>query len=119
MDSNKFFSTGFNYPKILLNDSTTDAVAGTGSVVTVTIDHNLGYIPSFRLWFDPDNNRRFPIGDALFDDFAVPIHVTNQVSAQGNVYATTTQIIIGYTNTFGEPTKDVTTYYRIYYDEQG
>ena len=71
MDSQKLFSTEFNYPKILLNDSTTNAVAGTGFVVTVTIDHNLGYIPSFRLWFDPDNGRRFPMGDATFSDFAV------------------------------------------------
>ena len=110
------FDTDFNYPKIAFSGSQTDAIPTyLGSLTDITIDHNLGYIPFVRVWFDPDVGRRFIAGNSLYQDIDGDLTDWSNGVATGNIYLTTTQLVIGYANLSGS-TKDVTTYYRIYYD---
>lgn len=110
------FDSDFNYLKIALSGSTTNAIPTfAGSETDITIDHNLGYIPAVKVWFDPDMNRRFIAGNSLYQDVdGDSTDWTNGV-VTGYIYLTTTQLVIGYANLSGS-SKDVTTYYRIYYD---
>lgn len=118
MDASKQFDSRFNYQKIFVKSSQVDSIADSGSTgglpVEVTITHNLDYIPSVRVWYDPGNGRRFPIGEGQYDDYDSGVDETNRVTVDHS-YLTTTQLVIGYLNASGS-TQNVTTYYRIYYD---
>lgn len=109
------FDSDFNYQKIAFSGSRTDTIPTFAGVETeIAIDHNLGYIPAAKAWFDPDMNRRFIAGNMLYQDVdGDSTDWTNGVT--GYIYLTTTQLIIGYAN-LSASSKDVTTYYRIYYD---
>lgn len=97
------FSSLFNYQKLAFNTSQTESV-GVGTT-TVTISHNLGYIPSIRVWYDPALGRRIPITTWQITE-------TNSVSVRA--YLTTTTLVLTVNNTVS--TKSVVFWYRIYYD---
>lgn len=109
MDTNKIFDTSFNYQKVALKGSSTDAVPTSGATVTIT--HNLGKIGSVRVWYEPGNSRRFPVSFEQYSDSGVS--PANLVT--GQYYLTTNSLIITYVNNSGS-TKTVVTRYRIYYD---
>lgn len=106
MDIDKIFDTSFNYMKIAEKGTRTDSIPNA-TPTTVVISHGLGYIPSVRVWFDPAAGKKFPIGTGLYSTHA------NNTSA--TVYLTTSSLVITYSNTSGS-SKDVITYYRIYYE---
>lgn len=116
-DTDLLFSSQFNYQKIALKGNTTDAVANSSgfplSSTTITIPHNLGVIPSAKVWYDPENGRRFPISKLQFVDPDLSAFETNGITEK-EVYLTTTNLVVIYYNSSGS-SKDVTTYYRIYY----
>lgn len=109
-DLTQFFS-GFNYQKIATKGNSTHT-ATVGST-TVTIPHNLGYIPSVRVWYDPDNGQRFPLSNEQYTDDTTSVSEVNLVSARAHL--TTTDLVIEYTNS-DAGSHDVTTYWRVYYD---
>lgn len=111
---NAHFSTAFNYQKI--------ASEGTGSVsvpndpinfTDVTIAHNLGYIPSVRVWYDPQIGQRFPVSEEQYvDDISLASQVNSTVA---RAYLTTTSLILQFRNASGS-SKTVNYWYRVYYD---
>lgn len=111
---NTNFSTGFNYQKIAFKDSDTVTVPNnTPNYSTHTITHGLGYIPSVRVWYDPELGRRFPISEeAYVDDVGLTSEVNDVVA---RAYLTTTTLVIQFRNASGSD-KDITYWYRIYYD---
>lgn len=100
---NAQFSTAFNYQKIAMDDSLTQNI-GIGTT-DVTILHNLGYIPSVRVWYDPALGKRFPISTW---------QITEDNSVGVRAYLTSTDLILTVTNP--ATSKDITFWYRIYYD---
>lgn len=112
-ETKTFFSSSFNYQKI--------ATRGTGSVsvpngtpfTAVTITHNLGYIPSARVWYDIGTGR-FPATTEQFVDLVSFTSANNFCLAR--YYFTTTTLVIEFQNQSGS-TKTFNYWYRIYYDE--
>lgn len=113
-DTQVYFAHNFNYQKVAINTSATVSVTNnTPNFDSFTIDHNLGYIPSCRVWYDPALGRRFPISlEQYTDDISFNSEV-NQVDVKA--YLTTTQLVIQLINASGS-TKYVTYWARIYYD---
>lgn len=118
MDAQKLFDTRFNYQKIATKGSQTDTVVDSGPppaiLTTITVPHNLGYIPTVRAWFEPDNGRRLPISFEDLTDDSTFISETNGIAVSSS-YLTTTDLVINYINLSGS-SRNVTTYWRIYYD---
>lgn len=117
-DSKVQFSTAFNYQKIAdkspKGGETVSATASWPSYTTIkTVSHNLGYIPSVRVWYDPQIGRRFPVSIEQYTDDDFSTHYTNQVGIR--VRLTSTQLIIQAGNASGS-TKNVTLWWRVYYD---
>jgi hypothetical protein len=102
-ESDAQFLTAFNYQKLAVNSSRTDAVAvGT---TNLSISHDLGYIPSIRVWFDPELGIRAPVSTW---------QITELNSVGVRAYLTTTTLEIQIANP--ATPKNITTWYRIYYD---
>lgn len=115
IDQIQFDATQFNYLKLVAEGSATTAIANSPATpVEVTIYHNLGYIPSVRLWYDPETSKRWPFSGVQYSDFLGAAH-NNTVT--GFAYVTTTQLVIQFYNGSGS-SKNVTYWYRLYYDEQ-
>lgn len=96
---NFVIDSGYNYMKLYSSDT---VVLGTAASVTVT--HNLGYIPKVFAWFMDISNEVTPIIKG-FDEFSFSSDVTMVV--------TTTNIIFSRSGTLNIPA----IYYRIYLDE--
>lgn len=110
-NSNVAFSGSFNYLKRALEG--TDSLTTTG-VDTDTITHDLGYIPSVRMFYNPGNGRIFPftgsgsVGGRVLSNYKNDIYGNYTVGASNISY----EIIDN-----GTPGKTVTVYYIIYLDE--
>jgi hypothetical protein len=113
MDTNILFSTKFNYQKIATIGSRTDACA-SGTTTTITIPHVAGRISSARVWYDPALGRRFPASFEQYQDDNTAAIESNGVTVR-SMYLTTTDLVITYANTSAS-SKNVATYYRVYYD---
>lgn len=108
------FNTDYNYQKVALSGSGTSTITNnTPNFTNVTISHDLGYIPSVRVWYDPDNGRRFPISQEQYTDDTSFTSQVNSVIARA--YLTTSNLVLQFSNASGS-SKDVTYWYRIYYD---
>lgn len=109
MDEDVLFSSviaGVNYQKIANIGS--DTVSSSGNYI---VSHNLGYIPTARVWYDPGLGKRFPVSvETYVDDTTINSEV-NDVHVR--IRLTTTQLIIEITNPVGA---NVTYWWRIYYD---
>lgn len=111
---NTWFTTEYNYQKIAFKASGTVVVPNnTPNYSTTTITHNLNYIPSVRVWFDPASGRRFPISDEDYIDDLSFTSENNSVVARA--YLTTTTLVIQFRNASGSD-KTINYWYRIYYD---
>ena len=114
-DSQTFFASNFNYQKIAFEGSATQSIPNNSpNFETITIDHNLGYIPSAKVWYDPALGRRMPLSLQQYQDDGFAVNYTNLTT--GRAYLTTTQLVIQFTNASGS-SKNVTYWYRIYYDD--
>lgn len=99
------FATGVNYQKIALKDKVTNSfTAGTHDL---SISHNLNKISSVRIWYDPGTGRRFPA-------FNQPWQITENSSVGVRSYLTLNTLEIRIFNP--STTKNITIWYRIYYD---
>lgn len=99
------FATGYNYQKLAAKDSVTyNLAAGTHNR---TITHNLNRICSVRVWYDPGTGRRFPA-------FNQPWQITENSTVGVRSYLTLNTLEVRIFNSGS--TKDITIYYRIYYD---
>ena len=108
------FNTDYNYQKIALSGSGSVVVANnTPNYAATTIAHNLGYIPSVRVWYTPDNSKRFPISQEQYVDDSSFTSEVNLVVARA--YLTTNNLVLEFSNASGS-NKTVTYYYRVYYD---
>lgn len=113
-ENNVLFTTGYNYQKIALKSTGSVSVPNAPTTFTsVTINHNLGYIPSVRAWYDPALGRRLPLSLEQYQDDDFSTNYTNLVVAQA--YLTTTTLVLQFRNSSGS-TKSVNYWYRIYYD---
>lgn len=61
-------NTDLNNQKILLNTQQTLDVGSPGYEGTYSYDHNLGYIPSARVWYEPVSGRWYPITIRQYND---------------------------------------------------
>lgn len=105
-------STDFNYQKTAINEQDTVFVPAASNA-SATYDHNLGYIPSARVWFDPNaNGIWYPLTYQQFSD-----SVTGDVfETGGSYYLTTTQLVVNLFDSFGGG-KDIPIAVRVYYDD--
>lgn len=112
--SGTLFSSSFNYQKIFDNDSSTVNVPGLSGTAQETISHNLGYIPTARVFYEPEPGNLWPLnGQQYLNSGGGPDETVN-VTAEA--YVTTTQLVIDFENV-GSSSQNVTYYWRIYYDE--
>jgi len=112
-DANLLFSTDFNYQKIALKGTATASVPSGIGETEVTINHNLGYKPSVRVWFDPQQGRRWMAGQ---DDFLdITTFVSQTAFCWCSYYVTNNTMVMRFRNQSGS-TRTFTYYYRIYYD---
>lgn len=113
MDTRIAFSSKFNYQKIATGPlSRTDTIPPGNT--TITIPHAAGRISSARAWYDPGNGRRFPASFFDYSDDTTSISEVDLITVR-SIYLTTTDLIITYTNN-NAGSRDVTTFYRVYYD---
>ncbi len=119
MDESKLqFYSGFNYQKVFRKDTQTETVPVSGggpppTPTTVTIPHNLGRIPSVRVWYDPGVGKRFPISYEQYVDDTTGVSEVDTVTAQAHL--TTTSLVLEFLN-LSAASVDVIIWYRIYYD---
>ena len=114
MDLEKLFDTKFNYQKVATKGDRTDSIPAGLPTTTITIPHSVGNIGSARAWFDPGNGRRFPISFEQFTDDTTFVSETGFILVQ-NAYLTTSGLAIEYLNNAGVA-KNITTYWKVYYD---
>jgi hypothetical protein len=118
----QFFS-GLNYQKIALAGTTT-ATVPFATPTTVTIPHNLGYVPTVKVWYEPmissdgvsyaASNQIWPLADFQFGDIfeASP---TFDLGTTGYAYIDSTNLYVVLTDASGG-TVSIPIYYRFYYD---
>jgi hypothetical protein len=100
------FSVRENLPKIYINSSQ-DIVVPTSGGPPITYDptvitHNLGYVPTARVFYEPTPGEVWPLNDKINTIF-------------GRYYLTSTTLVVEMAN-LGAPAA-VKIYYRIYLDE--
>lgn len=105
------FSTDYNYQKTAINKQDTVDIAGS-STGTLTISHDLGYIPSARVWYDPnDDGTWYPLANVqLADTF------TNTLNTTGSYYLTTSDIVVSLSNSTVSAVS-IPVIVRVYYDD--
>lgn len=106
------FSSDFNYQKIAIDSSGTTSVTNTNAF-NVTLNHNLGYKPSVRVWFDPAQSRRYMASQQDYLDIVTFQSVT--AFCWCSYYVTNSQLVITFRNQSGA-TRVFNYWYRIYYD---
>lgn len=109
------FLSSYNYQKVYENDTETINVASGVPYVSIkTVIHNLGYIPSTRIWYDPALGQRFPISVEQYVDDTTFTSEVNLITVRA--YLTTTTLVIEASNASGGA-EDVVLWWRIYYDD--
>lgn len=109
-----YLTSEFNYQKIAVKGEASVVVANNSpNYASVTIPHNLGYIPSVRVWYDPNTSKRFPLSIEQYVDDSTFTSEVNLVDAKA--YLTTANLVIQFKNASGS-NKTVTYWYRVYYD---
>lgn len=112
------FSTGFNYQKIFVQDTTTLTLANPSVEVTHTVAHSLGYYPVVKVWFTNANGY---ICEAVNDNAAgngIPGFSTSGSEFILYYYVFTNQVIVHFNRVVSSGTTISTTVYtRIYYDK--
>lgn len=104
MDETKFIHLStLNYQKIALNTDQSQTAADFG-IYNLTFNHNLGYVPSVRVWTEV-GGRVWPINIGQFSEAQ---------SITTNYYVTDTQVIVRIAN-LGTTIK---VYCRVYYDDE-
>lgn len=106
---NAAFATQFRYERAAGLSHNNFTIAGGGfGVTTVTIPHNLGYRPYFKLWVKFASNKMYPVfgGPASYNLDGNNFQVENVTSDATNI-----TVVL---DNFGVPALSGTLYWRIY-----
>lgn len=106
------FSSAFRYERIALKGSSSFNIAGGVFNTTITIVHNLGYVPYFKLFYSFSSGKTF----ALFagpDSYDID---SNQVQI-ADVSANATSIVVTIDN-YNVAAVSGSVYYRVYAEQQ-
>lgn len=110
------FDSRVNYQKVYIDSSVQLSVANPEFKTSTTIAHNLGYIPSVRIWFTNASGKiSTPITDAAYTNLYPVTTDYNNKSAYFTVDSTNLVITFDRGVTVGT-TQTTTVYYRIYLD---
>lgn len=108
--SDFILNTDNNIQKAYINVQETYTVPGSYSYNDYTIDHNLGYIPSARVWYKPVAGRWYPLAlNQMSEDTSDFLEYTGAFSLS------TTQLTISLVNLSGSDA-DIDIQARIYID---
>ena len=114
--TNLQFSTDYNYQKIALNG--TQNVSLTFNIEKITtIPHNLGYVPTARVWYEPTINYPYIASNQIY-----PLTGFQYLNTDGTIglytvgraYLDATNLYVALIDVSGN--KVIPIYYRIYYD---
>lgn len=108
------FSSTYNYQKIATEGSQIASVPFT-SDTTFTIPHNLGYVPTAKVWYEPYFNgvaseEIWPLSGFQHGDL-----INDLLNTIGYTYLDETNLYIVLYDTSGS-TVNIPIYWRIYYD---
>lgn len=108
------FSSTLNYQKIAKEGSQIVSVPFTTDT-TITITHNLGYVPTAKVWYEPYFNNEssgeiWPLTGFQYGDL-----ITDLLNTIGHAYLDETNLYIVLYDTSGT-TVNIPVYWRIYYD---
>lgn len=110
------FASVFSYQKIATEGSREVSMAFTVNTL-VTIPHNLGYVPTARVWYEPFINspavasgQVWPITGFQYGDLG-----TISLNTIANAYLDSTNLYVQLLDTSGG-TRSIPLYWRIYYD---
>lgn len=106
------FSSLFNYQKEAIVGSGNFALAALSNT-TITIPHNLGYVPTARVWYEPyfnsaPSNQIWPLAGYQYGDLA-----SNTLNHVGYAYLDSTNLYIVINSSTAVT---IPVYWRIYYD---
>lgn len=120
--SKVLFSSGLNYQKIAAQGTTIASVPFT-TPTTITIAHDLGYVPTAKVWYEPyvyqsgsyqASDQIWPLAGFQFGDI-VEASPTFDLATIGYTYLDETNLYVVLTDASGS-TVDIPIHYRIYYD---
>lgn len=116
------FASPFNYQKIATQGTADVSISAFGTT-TFTIPHELGYVPTARVWFEPvasngstdaPTGEVWPLTSYEYGDILNPV-VTFFLETGGYAYLDTVNLYIVLSDNSGSATS-IPVYYRIYYD---
>lgn len=112
--SKVIFTDNRNYQKVFINDTGVFSVATTAGGVDIQLAvHNLGYIPTVRVYYEPVANQIWPLARDQYSNFkGGPGTILNII---GSIKLTTTTLSVNVINLSGSP-QDIRFYWRIYLD---
>lgn len=112
MDSDFIFNSDWNYQKIKQDVVETVTAPPTSTTATeFTYPHDLGYIPSARVWYEADTGKWYPLSLVQLADSSAAYLLT----ITGYFYLTASALVIGIHNSGGSDVA-VNLRARIYYD---
>ncbi len=105
------FNTDLNNQKVFYDETVTLNIGSPTFSASFTVDHNLGYLPAARVWYEPIAGKWYPLSTRQYNDgadftFLGPI---------GEFFITTSQLTVNIRNTGSDPTVQVRI--RIYLDD--
>lgn len=103
-------STDFNYQKTALNQQDTITISAASSA-SKSFTHDLGYIPSARVWYDPNSDGTwYPLANVqLLEGFT-------GLDTNGYYYLTTSAVVVTLFDATGS-TNNCPVIVRVYYDD--
>lgn len=108
--SNLLFSSNANYLKTFTEGSTSFSLS-SGASDSATVSHDLGYVPFIKFYTQGD--------DGLFRnaDTSTTSESSGTYILINSIIITSTNFTIAVTNTDFSNSRDLTVYYKIYYDK--
>lgn len=94
MQSDFLLSTDLNNRKILYDNTVPVFVGSPVFSGSFTYDHDLGYIPSFSVWYEPIPGRWYPLSTRLYNDASSGFYV----EIVGEARVNTSQIVVDLRN---------------------
>jgi hypothetical protein len=115
-DTGFIFTTKHNLPKIYLDAAQTVSAPSSPATPTtvLTVNHDLGYVPTARVWYEPVSGQIWPLSPNQYDNSDGGPGTT--LTLYGRFYVTSTTLVVEMFNSSGGPL-NVPIHTRIYCDE--